>query len=152
MRPDRIIVGEVRSMEAFDMLQAMNTGHDGSISTVHSNSARDSLTRVENMVQMGHVNLPSRAIRFQIVAALDMIVHIERMRDGQRRIVQIAELVGLEGDVITTNDIAMFEFQREDVHGRIWGAYRSTQAIPKFKSRLAYHGLDRAWSEAVKEL
>ena len=152
MRPDRIIVGEVRSVEAFDMLQAMNTGHDGSISTVHANSARDALTRVENMVQMGQVNLPSRAIRFQIVAALDVVVQVERMRDGQRRIAQITEVVGLEGDVITTNDIAAFEFQHEDVHGQIWGAYRSTHAVPKFKSRLAYHGLDRAWAEAMRQL
>jgi pilus assembly protein CpaF len=152
MRPDRIIVGEVRGAEAFDMLQAMNTGHDGSISTVHANSARDALTRVENMVQMGQVNLPSRAIRFQIVAALDVIVQVERMRDGQRRITQISEVIGLEGDVITTNDIALFEFHEEDVHGRISGAYRSTQAVPKFKSRLVYYGLDRAWAEAMRQL
>jgi pilus assembly protein CpaF len=152
MRPDRIIVGEVRGPEAFDMLQAMNTGHDGSISTVHANNARDALTRVENMVQMGQVSLPSRAIRFQIVAALDVIVQVERMRDGQRRIIQISEVIGLEGDVLTTNDIALFEFQHEDVHGRISGAYRSTQAIPKFKSRLVYYGLDRAWAEAMKQL
>src|SRR5260221_10111347 len=109
MRPDRIVVGEVRGAEAFDMLQAMNTGHDGSISTVHANSARDALTRIENMVQMGQPNLPLRAIRSQIVAALDIIVQAERMRDGQRRIVQISEVIGLEGDVITTNDIAAFE-------------------------------------------
>jgi pilus assembly protein CpaF len=152
MRPDRIIVGEVRGAEAFDMLQAMNTGHDGSISTVHANSARDALTRIENMVQMGQVNLPSRAIRFQIVAALDVIVQVERMRDGQRRIVQISEVIGLEGDVITTNDIALFEFKEEDVHGRILGAYRSTQAVPKFKSRLVYYGLDRVWAEAMRQL
>ena len=152
MRPDRIIVGEVRGAEAFDMLQAMNTGHDGSISTVHANSARDALTRIENMVQMGQVNLPSRAIRFQIVAALDIIVQVERMRDGQRRIVQISEVIGLEGDVITTNDIALYEFKEEDVHGRISGAYKSTQATPKFKSRLVYYGLDRAWAEAMRQL
>ena len=152
MRPDRIIVGEVRGAEAFDMLQAMNTGHDGSISTVHANSARDALTRIENMVQMGQVNLPSRAIRFQIVAALDIIVQVERMRDGQRRIVQISEVIGLEGDVITINDIAAFEFKEEDVHGRIFGTYRSAQAVPKFKSRLAYFGLDRAWAEAMRQL
>jgi pilus assembly protein CpaF len=152
MRPDRIIVGEVRGPEAFDMLQAMNTGHDGSISTVHANSTRDALTRVENMVQMGQVNLPSRSIRFQIVAALDIIVQVERMRDGQRRIVQISEVIGLEGDVITTNDIAQFEFHEEDAQGRISGVYRSTQAVPKFKSRLAYYGLDRAWAEAMRQL
>src|SRR6185312_11740887 len=117
MRPDRIVIGEVRGAEAFDMLQAMNTGHDGSISTVHANSTRDALTRIENMVQMGQVNLPSRAIRAQIVAALDIIVQVERMRDGQRRIVQISEVIGLEGEVITTNDIAAFEYKEEDVHG-----------------------------------
>jgi pilus assembly protein CpaF len=152
MRPDRIIVGEVRGAEAFDMLQAMNTGHDGSISTVHANSTRDALTRIENMVQMGQPNLPLRAIRTQIVAALDIIVHAERMRDGQRRILQISEVIGLEGEVITTNDIAVFEYQEEDVHGRISGTYRSTHAIPKFKSRLAYYGVDRAWVEAMRQL
>ncbi|MGY3590513.1 pilus assembly protein CpaF [Bradyrhizobium sp. USDA 4341] len=152
MRPDRIVVGEVRGAEAFDMLQAMNTGHDGSISTVHANSARDALTRVENMVQMGQVNLPSRAIRSQIVAALDLIVQVERMRDGQRRIVQVSEVIGLEGEVITTNDIALFEYKDEDVHGRISGTYRSTNAVPKFKSRLVYYGLDRAWAEAMRQI
>jgi pilus assembly protein CpaF len=152
MRPDRIVVGEVRGPEAFDMLQAMNTGHDGSISTVHANSARDALTRIENMVQMGQVNLPLRAIRSQIVAALDIIVQVERMRDGQRRVIQISEVIGLEGEVITTNDIAAFEYQEEDVHGRISGAYRSTKAIPKFKSRLVYYGLDRVWAEAMRQL
>ncbi|WP_377827438.1 CpaF family protein [Bradyrhizobium lupini] len=152
MRPDRIVVGEVRGAEAFDMLQAMNTGHDGSISTVHANSARDALTRVENMVQMGQVNLPSRAIRAQIVAALDLIVQVERMRDGQRRIVQITEVIGLEGEVITTNDLALFEYKEEDVHGRISGTYRSTNAVPKFKSRLVYYGLERAWAEAMRQI
>ncbi|WFU22282.1 CpaF family protein [Bradyrhizobium sp. CB1717] len=152
MRPDRIVVGEVRSAEAFDMLQAMNTGHDGSISTVHANSTRDALTRIENMVQMGQVNLPSRAIRSQIVAALDIIVQVERMRDGQRRIIQVSEVIGLEGDVITTNDIAAFEYQEEDAHGRISGTYKSTRALPKFKSRLAYYGLQQAWSDAMGQL
>ncbi|MBR1266159.1 CpaF family protein [Bradyrhizobium sp. AUGA SZCCT0222] len=152
MRPDRIVVGEVRGAEAFDMLQAMNTGHDGSISTVHANSSRDAMTRIENMVQMGQPNLPLRAIRSQIVAALDIIVQIERMRDGQRRIVQISEVIGLEGDVITTNDIAAFDYEQEDAQGRISGTYRSTHAIPKFKSRLAYYGLDRAWAEAMRQI
>ncbi|MCK1315378.1 MULTISPECIES: CpaF family protein [unclassified Bradyrhizobium] len=152
MRPDRIVVGEVRGAEAFDMLQAMNTGHDGSISTVHANSARDALTRIENMVQMGQPNLPLRAIRSQVVAALDVIVQVERMRDGQRRVIQICEVIGLEGDVITTNDIAAFDYEQEDVHGRISGSYRSTHAVPKFKSRLVYFGLDRAWAEAMRQL
>nr|WP_237179930.1 CpaF family protein [Rhodoplanes sp. Z2-YC6860] len=152
MRPDRIIVGEVRSSEAFDMLQAMNTGHDGSISTVHANSTRDALTRIENMVQMGQVNLPSKAIRAQIVAAIDIIVQVERMRDGQRRIVQISEVVGLEGEVITTNDIASFQYKEEDVHGRIFGTYKASPAVPKFNSRLVYFGLERAWAEAVRHI
>jgi len=152
MRPDRIVVGEVRGAEAFDMLQAMNTGHDGSISTVHANSTRDALTRIENMVQMGQPNLPPRTIRAQIVAALDLIVHVERMRDGRRRIIQMSEVIGLEGEVITTNDIAAFEYKEEDVHGRILGTYRSTNAVPKFKSRLVYYGLDRAWAEAMRHI
>jgi pilus assembly protein CpaF len=152
MRPDRIIVGEVRGPEAFDMLQAMNTGHDGSISTIHANSARDALTRVENMVQMGQFSLPVRAIRSQIVGALDLIVQVERMRDGQRRVTQLTEVCGLEGDVITTNDIALFEFGHEDVQGRIVGRYHSPQALPGFFSRLAYFGLDRAWIEAARDI
>ena len=152
MRPDRIIVGEVRGPEAFDMLQAMNTGHDGSISTVHANSARDALTRIENMVQMGQVNLPVRAIRIQTVSALDLIIQIERMRDGQRRIRQITEIVGMEGDVVTTNDITSFEFRADDAQGRIIGSYTRPQAQPHFLSRLAYYGLDRAWLEVMQDV
>jgi pilus assembly protein CpaF len=151
MRPDRIIVGEVRGEEAFDMLQAMNTGHDGSISTVHANSARDALTRVENMLQMGHVNLPVRAIRAQIVSALDLIVQVERMRDGVRRLIKITEICGLEGDVITTNDIVKFEF-KEEKEGRIVGAYAAPHPFPAFLDRLAYFGFERAWTEATREV
>src|SRR5690349_11189985 len=102
MRPDRIIVGEVRGPEAFDMLQAMNTGHDGSMSTVHANTPRDALARIENMVMMATANLPLRAIRQQIASAIDLIVQVERMRDGIRRVVQIVEIGGMEGDIITT--------------------------------------------------
>jgi pilus assembly protein CpaF len=152
MRPDRIIVGEARSEEAFDMLQAMNTGHDGSISTVHANTARDALTRIENMVQMGQVHLPSKAIRAQIVAALDLIIQVERGRDGQRRVIQVSEVVGMEGDVITMNDVALFEYRDDDASGRIRGVYKTTQAIPRFKDRLAYFGLERAWDENVTRL
>ncbi len=152
MQPDRIIVGEVRGAEAFDMLQAMNTGHDGSISTIHANSSRDALIRVENMVQMGQANLPTRAIRTQIVSALDMIVQVERMRDGQRRVIQVTEICGLEEDVITTNDIAFFKFSHEDAKGRIVGNYASSLALPKFTERLTYFGLDRAWREAMQEV
>lgn len=152
MRPDRIIVGEVRGPEAFDMLQAMNTGHDGSISTVHANSARDALTRVENMVQMGHYNLPLGAIRTQMVGALDLIIQVERMRDGVRRVTQVVEICSMEGDVITTNNIATYEFGREDSRGRIAGHYSSPRAIPQFLGRLEYFGYDKSWTEAVQEI
>ena len=152
MRPDRIIVGEVRGEEAFDMLQAMNTGHDGSISTVHANTARDALTRVENMVQMGHANLPLRAIRTQIASALHLIVQVERMRDGVRRITQVSEVCGLEGDVITMNDIVTFQFEREDGQGRIIGNYVTQHGRPSFMQRLEYFGLDRAWVAAINEV
>ena len=151
MRPDRIIMGEVRGEEAFDMLQAMNTGHDGSISTIHANSARDGLVRVENMVQMGHVNLPIRAIRAQIVSSLDIIVQVERMRDGRRRLIQMTEVCGLEGDVITTNDIVLFKYQQDDKNGQIVGMYTSPLAVPKFMDRIAYYGFEQAWREAMKE-
>ena len=152
MRPDRIIVGEVRSSEAFDMLQAMNTGHDGSICTVHANTGRDALTRIENMVQMGSFNLPLRAIRMQIASAVDVVVQIERMRDGVRRVIEVVEIVGMEGDVITMNNIAQFEFLREDARGMIEGVYRSPKVRPRFEAKLSYFGLDRAFQEALQEL
>jgi len=152
MRPDRIIVGEVRGPEAFDMLQAMNTGHDGSISTVHANTGRDALVRIENMVQMGSFNLPIRAIRMQIAAAVDLVVQIERMRDGVRRVIEVVEIVGMEGDVITMNNVCAFEFVREDQRGIIEGVYRSPKVRPRFQTKLSYYGLDRAWTEAIQEL
>ena len=152
MRPDRIIVGEVRGTEAFDMLQAMNTGHDGSICTVHANTGRDALTRIENMVQMGSFNLPLRAIRMQIASAVDVVVQIERMRDGIRRLTEVVEIVGMEGDVITMNTIAQFEFLREDQRGMIEGIYRSPKVRPRFETKLSYFGLDRAFQEALQEL
>jgi pilus assembly protein CpaF len=152
MRPDRIIVGEVRGDEAVDMLQAMNTGHDGSLSTVHANSARDALMRLENMVQMAHVNLPVRALRVQIVSALDLIVQVERMYDGVRRLTQLTEVCGLEGEVITTNDIVKFEFKEEDKQGRIVGSYVAPHPHPVFMDRLAYFGMERVWAEAIQEV
>jgi len=118
MRPDRIIIGEVRGPEAFDMLQAMNTGHDGSMGTVHANTTRDALTRIENMVQMGSMGLPVRAIRTQIVGAVNLILQVERHRDGGRRLVQITEVCGLEGDVVTLNDVAHYEVTGEGPDGR----------------------------------
>lgn len=150
MRPDRIIVGEVRGSEAFDMLQAMNTGHDGSISTIHANSARDGLTRVENMIQMGSFGLPPSAIRHQIASAIDMVIQLDRMRDGVRRIIQVTEVHGMEGDVLTTSDIAAFEYVGEDSAGRIHGKYKMSAARPGFLHRCEFFGLDRAWMETVK--
>jgi pilus assembly protein CpaF len=152
MRPDRIIVGEVRGAEAYDMLQAMNTGHDGSISTVHANTTRDAMSRVENMVQMATVNLPARAIRTQIVSAVDLIIQIERMRDGVRRVTQISDICGMEGDVVTMNDIVAFQFDSEDQAGKIVGHYRPSHARPSFEARLTYFGLENAWMEAAQSL
>ena len=132
MRPDRIIIGEVRGGEAFDMLQAMNTGHDGSMSTIHANTTRDALTRIENMVQMGNMGLPSKAIRTQIVGAVDLIVQVERQRDGGRRVTQVTEVCGMEGDVITLNDIFQFEVLGEGPNGKLFGRYNITRVPPSF--------------------
>jgi len=151
MRPDRIIVGEVRGAEAFDMLQAMNTGHDGSYCTIHANTTRDALIRIENMVQMGQTSLPSRAIRTQIASAVDLIVQVERMRDGGRRVSQISEVCGLEGEVITMNEVFTFEYQGEDASGRIRGHWVTPAIRPGFMDRLQYFGLGEAWMRALQE-
>jgi len=151
MRPDRIIIGEVRGGEAFDMLQAMNTGHDGSMSTIHSNTTRDALTRIENMVQMGQMGLPAAAIRTQIVGAIDLIVQVERQRDGGRRVTQVTEVCGMEGDVITLNDIFQFEMLGEGPDGKLFGKYHGSRVPPSFLKRLSYFGLDRAWRAALEE-
>ncbi|MCB4824765.1 CpaF family protein [Roseicella aerolata] len=152
MRPDRIIVGEVRGAEAFDMLQAMNTGHDGSICTIHANTPRDALTRVENMVQMGTVNLPLRAIRLQVASAIDLIVQAQRMRDGQRRVTHVTEVCGMEGDIITTNDLFTFQYVGEGSDGKIQGRWETSGARPSFVDRLEYFGLLGAWLEATAGL
>ena len=140
MRPDRIVVGEVRGGEALDMLQAMNTGHDGSLTTVHSNSARDTLHRVETMVLMAGMELPLRAIREQIASAFDLVVHLERLTDGTRRVVQIAEVQGLEGDVIVMQDI--FRFVQTGIsESRVDGHFSATGIRPKFMEKLEGAGL-----------
>ena len=149
MRPDRIIVGEVRGPEAFDMLQAMNTGHDGSMSTVHANTPRDGLSRIENMVLMASGNLPLRAIRQQIASAIDLIVQVERMRDGVRRVVQIVELSGMEGEVITARDLFTFHQQGEGRDGRIQGTFEPTLLRPDLAVRAAQHGLEKQLLETV---
>lgn len=135
MRPDRVVVGECRGREALDMLQAMNTGHDGSMTTAHSNGPRDTLSRLETMVLMAGMDLPLRAIREQIASALDLIVHQERMRDGSRRVVNVTEVVGMEGDVIVLQDIFVFE-QTGVEDGRIIGRIRPTGIRPKFTPKL----------------
>jgi pilus assembly protein CpaF len=149
MRPDRIIVGEVRGPEAFDMLQAMNTGHDGSMSTVHANSPRDALYRIENMVMMANLNLPLRAIRMQVASALDLIVHIERMRDGIRRVQNITEIAGMEGDIITARELLTFRQHGERSDGTIGGVFEATRLRPDFLSRAADLGLDQELLDAL---
>jgi pilus assembly protein CpaF len=133
MRPDRIIVGEVRGSEALDMLQAMNTGHDGSLSTVHANAPRDALARVETMVLMAGFDLPSRAIREQIASALNLVVHIERFRDGSRRIANVTEVLGMEGDVITMQDVFRWDYRANTLV--------PTGMRPAFTDRLLDHGI-----------
>jgi pilus assembly protein CpaF len=139
----------MRGSEALDVLQAMNTGHDGSMSTIHANRPREALTRLENMVGMGGINLPSKAVRTQIASAVQMIVQVSRMRDGMRRIVSVMEVVGMEGDVITTQDLFNFEFQGESTEGKLLGEFKSTGLRPHFAPRAEYFGLDRALLEAM---
>jgi len=149
MRPDRIIIGECRGEEALDMLQAMNTGHDGSMSTVHANSPREALTRLENMIGMAGINLPSRAVRTQIASAIHMIAQVNRMRDGHRRVTHLMEVVGMEGDVITTQELFTYQFQGEGSDGKLRGAFQSSGIRPAFLPRAEYFGLDRALLEVI---
>jgi pilus assembly protein CpaF len=142
MRPDRIVVGEVRDGAALDMLQAMNTGHDGSITTVHANSPRDVLSRLETMVLMAGVELPIRAIREQVASAVDLIVHQQRMKDGTRRITQVTEVLGMEGDVITLQDVFAYDFRAGmDERGRLLGTLHPTGLRPRFVERLLDVGI-----------
>jgi pilus assembly protein CpaF len=136
MRPDRIIVGEVRGAESLDMLQAMNTGHDGSISTVHANSARDALLRLEMMMQMAGFDLPTKAMRQQISLALDAIVHTSRLSDGTRKVMSITEVVGMEGDTITLQDLFMYQREGVDAQGNVIGRFMSTGIRPHFAEKL----------------
>lgn len=149
MRPDRIILGEIRGGEAIDMLQAMNTGHDGSLGTVHANRPREALTRMENMVNMAGMHLPSKAIRTQISDAVDLIIQVARMRDGKRRVCYITEVVGMEGDVITTQDLFLYKFTGEDADGNLTGEFQSAGVRPAFFERAEYFGLGRTLMEAM---
>jgi pilus assembly protein CpaF len=152
MRPDRIIIGEVRGAEAFDMLQAMNTGHDGSMSTIHANTTRDAMARIENMVQMGSLGLPSAAIRAQIASSVDLVVQVERHRDGGRRITQLSEVCGLEGNTVLMTDIFQFELTGEAPDGRLLGRYRINRVPPGFQERLAYFGVAQQWAAALADV
>jgi pilus assembly protein CpaF len=150
MRPDRIILGETRGPEAFDVLQAMNTGHDGSMTTVHANTPRDAITRLESMVMMANGNLPLLSIRRQIASAVHLIAQIERMRDGVRRVTRITEVVGMEGDVIITQDLFTFRFDVTAYSEEVKGAFDTAAVRPAFAERASYYGLESALLEAMK--
>ncbi len=150
MRPERIIVGEVRGPEAFDLLQAMNTGHDGSMGTLHANSPREALSRLESMITMGGFQLPSRTIREMIVASIDVIIQAARLRDGSRRITHITEVMGMEGDVIITQDLFVYDLLGEDANGKLMGRHRSTGiGQPRFWDRAKYYGEEARLAAAL---
>ena len=150
MRPSRIIVGEVRGPEAFDLLQAMNTGHDGSMGTLHANSPREAMSRLESMITMGGFQLPTKTIREMIVGSIDVILQAERLRDGSRRITKITEVVGTEGDVVITQDLLNYEISGEDETGRLKGKHVGTGIVrPNFWERARYFNLERELAEAL---
>ncbi|MDP1907930.1 MAG: ATPase, T2SS/T4P/T4SS family, partial [Hyphomicrobium sp.] len=148
MRPDRIIMGEVRGAECFDLLAAMNTGHDGSMCTLHSNSPRECLGRMENMVLMGDVKIPKEAISKQIADSVDMVIQIKRLRDGSRRVTNVTEVIGMEGDVIVTQELFKFEYLDETAEGKILGEYRSMGLRPYSLDKAKQYGFDQPYLEA----
>src|SRR5262245_49539260 len=150
MRPERIIVGEVRGTEAFDLLQAMNTGHDGSMGTIHANNPRECISRLENMIAMGGYNLPAKTVREQIAGSINVIVQAARLRDGSRKITHVTEIVGMEGDVIITQDLFVYEILGEDANGNIIGHHKSTGiGRPKFWDRARYYGEEKRLAAAL---
>src|SRR5690606_4281996 len=152
MRPERIIVGEVRGPESFDLLQAMNTGHDGSMGTLHANSPREALSRLESMITMGGYSLPSRTIREMITSSIDVVVQAARLRDGSRRITHITEILGMEGDVIVTQDIFLYDIIGEDSNGMLVGRHRSTGITkPQFAERARYFNEEANLVEALEK-
>jgi pilus assembly protein CpaF len=142
MRPDRIVLGEVRGGEALDMLQAMNTGHDGSLTTVHANTPRDALGRIENMVSMTGINFPTKALRSQIASAIDIVIQVERMEDGRRRVVSLQEINGMEGDIITSTELFTFERRGIDAGGNVLGELRATGIVPAFVKEVHARGIE----------
>ena len=151
MRPDRIVIGEVRGGEAIDMLQAMNTGHDGSLTTIHANTPRDALARLETMIQMTGLRLSDRAMRQQIASAINMVIQVARLSDGTRRITSISEITGMEGDTITMQEVFIYERKGVDKEGRVIGRFKPTGVRPRFSERLKVYGmqLPRAFFEEV---
>jgi pilus assembly protein CpaF len=141
MRPDRIVVGEVRGEEALDMLQAMNTGHDGSITTVHANSPRDAISRIETMSLMANLNLPEKAIRQQIASAIGIIVQISRMSDGTRRVTHLTEITGMDEDVVSMQDVFLFERRGIGLNGRVLGRFHATGVMPRFAEKIKASGI-----------
>jgi pilus assembly protein CpaF len=150
MRPDRIVVGECRGGEALDMLQAMNTGHDGSLSTVHANSPRDAVARLETLSLMAGMDLPLRAVREQVASAIDLIIHVSRLRDGSRRVTHVTEVLGMEGDTVTLQDAFVFDYSAGvDAFGRFLGSAKPTGLRPRFTDRFEELGIvldDRVFS------
>jgi pilus assembly protein CpaF len=142
MRPDRIIVGEVRGPEAVDMLQAMNTGHDGSLTTLHANTPRDALNRLGTMVSMANLSIPDRAVRQQIVGGIEIVIQLSRLPDGTRKIVSVSEITGMEGDVITMQDLFVFEQEGIGEDGKVLGRFKPTGVRPKFTDRLKARGVE----------
>jgi pilus assembly protein CpaF len=149
MRPERIIVGEVRGPEAFDLLQAMNTGHDGSMGTLHANSPSDALFRLENMVAMANLGIPIYALRQQIASSLEIIVHTQRLRDGSRKVMNITELSGMEGDIITMQDLVTFDITGEDKDRNITGDFKFSHIRPKFYKKAKLYNLDAALLDLI---
>ena len=142
MRPDRIIMGEVRGAEAVDMLQAMNTGHDGSLTTLHANTPRDALARLETMISMAGLNLPTKGMRQQIASAINVLIQVERLSDGQRKIVNISEITGMEGDIITMQDVFVYEREGVDEAGNVIGSFKATGIRPRFTDRMLAYGVE----------
>jgi pilus assembly protein CpaF len=152
MRPERIIVGEVRGPEAFDLLQAMNTGHDGSMGTLHANSPREALSRLESMITMGGFSLPSKTIKDMICGSIDVVIQASRLRDGSRRITAITEVIGTEGDVIVTQDLMTYDVMGEDANGKLAGRHRFSGILrPHFWERARYYNEERRLSEALEK-
>ena len=152
MRPDRIVVGEVRGGEALDMLQAMDSGHDGSLTTIHANSPRDSLSRLETLVMMSGIELPSHAIREQVAAAIDLIVQVERLVDGSGKVTKISEIIGLEGEMVTMQDVCPCPQSGFDEHGIVKGKHQATGIVPGFLDKVQAHQSDKEPPSLFREI